>query len=1124
MYRFSANYANTDHNFVIQNVQDRPSARHKYLSVICVLKNILQRGCPTLPSKYLCEHMDLDNSGQTGEKIHLIDNTIPDWRNLIKGDEVQNYFPAREFFYEIIPSYLDDFKFIQQLILPEAEITEITGVDSVEFYGSRVDFYLPQAKLVIEIDGVQHKGNVDKLKDELRNNHLYEHGISTIRIESKDIREKNSKLEGKIQEIRRHLLSHNNILCDYKISFEHDISKVDTHVQKSLMATAILRFQITILKLLESGMLNVNDSNWNLQVIERDVSGFADIAIKDLFVWLKNLCKLSKINFVEPQVNIKTCSKITDLHDDDYSIKIDFSLLKRWTNDSEQYPDIVFVRTDYYDDKNYFKVSASDPIKYKIVVDGKDSDLPALSFLLENIFNFKEFNSGQLPIIINALACNDTIGLLPTGSGKSLCYQLVALLQPCISFVVVPIKSLMYDQKYNLDKRYITHTNYISSDQTPDDKAKIQKNFSEGKYLFVWISPERFQTRVFREYLDVLNKELNIGLAVIDEVHCISEWGHDFRTSYLNLSKTIRKYCPSATFLGLTATASVNVLKDILVEFEVNRSNVKTLPSFTRPELTFKVIKDEGKTEDEKKNALFGLLNSLVQNRNVLSPVGENTKSGIIFTPFVNGRNGCYMLSNELTRRYNTKVYYYSGEVPNIRKMPVMNSDAFNKYKQQVQKLFQNNEFSLLVATKAFGMGIDKSNIRYTIHYGIPGSMEALYQEAGRAGRDKEPAGCYVLYSNEYKNKNKLDKIFDLNSTVDEIRELSNEVGFDSRDMLRNIFLWLSNRNSLEHDFNSMKKIFDNFAELNASKTISAKKVGISLSQLQKVVYQLSLIGVVEDWIINDWNQQNGIIEVYFSSYSDESIMESLVQYIQKYDKKFNLNNRNKQMDDYHTIADEDLLVYEKACKILLKWQYENISYNRRQSIKNLADLCENFSDSKGFQNTIEDYFKFTDITYNFDFIAEEPEVVSNWFSPFFKVEDGNHIRLAVSEVESLKVNLSRFLESYRYNMGLNFISGIIRLILNDYQDRDGKVRLQSAFEQINDMTEEDKDLILYKTLEVGKAYLDQERREDLSELLITNFRDNAHIIYAELKDNYSLNYILSSSKSRLNAIGEKLL
>lgn len=1128
MLKFSANYAKTNNNFVLQNIPNRLSQENEYAPIICVLKNILQRGCPTSLSKYLAETIGGNLLDEDFERLHLIDNEAPHWENVIKGDEENNYFPAREFFYEIIPNYLREFSFIQQLILPEAAINEITGIETNEFYESRVDFYLPQAKLVIEIDGCQHKGDIDQEVDKKRDEHLYSNGITTVRIDTGDIREKSTKFNEKIEEIRACLIAHKKELYKYDNFLKGYLSDEDkSKLNQALIATAVIRFQITILQLLECGKLDVKADTWNIRILERDIHGFADIALKDLLLWLKNLCKLYKISFSGPKLNIELCHIESELYNNDKAdeVKIDFSVLKRWTNECERFRKTVFVRNDYYEEKNYFKVSTAEPIKYRIVLDGDDSDYNSLIFVLENIFGFNEFTPGQLPIITNALACVDTVGLLPTGSGKSLCYQFVALLQPCVSFVVDPIKSLMLDQKDNLDRKHINRTNYISSDQNGEEKGRIQKEFAEGKYLFVWISPERFQTKTFREYLEQLNTTMMIGLAVIDEVHCISEWGHDFRTSYLNLSKTIRKHCPSAVFLGLTATASVNVLKDILIEFEIKRGNVKTLPSFTRKELTFEVIKDNGQTINGKKLCLEKLLDKLTRHRDVLTLSGKNTRSGIIFTRSVNGQNGCYKLANDLSARYGTKVYWYSGKVPEINKRRLMTDKAFNKYKNEVQKAFKNNAFPLLVATKAFGMGIDKSNIRYTIHFGMPGSMEALYQEAGRAGRDKKPAGCYVLYSKENKGKEHIDKIFDLNSTVDDISEIYEKIQFDGRDIFSNMFLWLSNQESFEQDYHNMEEIVEKVAKPNSSELIiKCKDFHLSLAQLQKIIYKLSIIGIVDDWTIKDWNQEKGFIVVDFCEYTDESIMNGLLKYIKKYDKDFDINNENKETNQYHEILCQDLPVYRKAYKILIRWQYENIAYNRRQSIKNLADLCEGFTDSDYFQNILEDYFKFTDVTYSFDDIAENPKKYDNWFSTFLKCEDEKKEQLTVSELKSLKANLSRFLESYRYNIGLNWISGMVRLILKEYEDVDGKKRLQSAFEQISKLPEEDQVSILNKTLDIGKIYLDAESREDLSEMIIKNYKAGAEKVYIELEDNYSLNYLLGNYANRLRNIGDGLL
>lgn len=584
---------------------------------------------------------DLHLLKEFNKRLVLIDRQMPKWETTIKGNDLENKYPARDFFEKDIPIYLNEYQFIQQLIIPEVYFTDIIEEYNKKFAKQQVDFYLPQAKMVIEIDGQQHKNDdVTRINDKYRDEFLSKYGVNVIRIDTLDLYKKNQLFLKKIEEIKDRLNQFHKVL--------------------------------------------------NFNILSREVSGFAKLAIEDLLLWLKNLCKLKKIPYYNPKINISYCNSESEFVFNSKDINVDFSLLRRWTDENKNNREVIYIRTDYYDRANYFNVSTSDPIKYEIV------------------------NDGQLPIIINALTCNDTIGLLPTGSGKSLCYQLTALLQPCVSFIVCPIKSLMYDQKDNLDRAYISHTNYISSDQNAETKSLIGQEFAEGKYFFIWISPERFQVQEFRDYLVQLNKEQTIALAVIDEVHCLSEWGHDFRTSYLNLVKTIRNYCPSAWFLGLTATASSFVLEDLKVEFNIEPRNIKTLTSFTRPELKFYVRKDISENQEDKKRILYDLLSELNNKHNIF---GDATKSGLIFTLFKNGKFGCYKLTNEISTKFKVDAKWYCGEVPMTHifgmglknaSTPVMKVDVFDKYKMKVQKDYKNNGFPLLVSTKAFGMGIDK--------------------------------------------------------------------------------------------------------------------------------------------------------------------------------------------------------------------------------------------------------------------------------------------------------------------------------------------------------------------------------------------------------------------------------
>ncbi len=569
MKKFTANYSHSNHNFVIQNLEGQ-RIDDECLPIVCILKNILQRGCPTLLSKFLQEKLEpIHKLNEFHNSYPLIDNSIPKWDRIIRGDVKGNYFPAKKFFEELIPKYIPEYAFIQQLIIPEVPINTITQVDVDEFANQQVDFYLPQAYLIIEIDGSQHDHN--DFQDSLRDKQTAKYGIKTVRIKTTDLNAENGSFKKSIEEIidriekvidRQKSRRENNpyfiSLEDYKSAYEAKVGLSNPNY----LSTAVIRFQILILEFLEYGTLDFS-KEWKIEIVENDITDFTELAIQDLFQWLAPLFKLHKINWEIPKYSIKYLKSNQEFSNSSDIVRINFALLKRYTDEFQTNPSIIFVRTDYLDEYLYFKkgdsidnlkfvsfesydyfqVSCTNPVKYQLQFGGGESDEIPLLFLLQNIFlqdipdlNFIE---GQLPIIANALARNDTIGLLPTGSGKSVCYQLSAILQPAISFVVCPIKSLMYDQKADLDLCAFTRVNHITSDDDAEDKARIQTEFGQGKYHFIFISPERFQIRTFRQYFSAVNRHYNIAYAVIDEVHCLSEWGHDFRTAYLNLSNTI---------------------------------------------------------------------------------------------------------------------------------------------------------------------------------------------------------------------------------------------------------------------------------------------------------------------------------------------------------------------------------------------------------------------------------------------------------------------------------------------------------------------------------------------------------------------------------------------------------
>ncbi|MEI9921117.1 MAG: DEAD/DEAH box helicase [Bacteroidota bacterium] len=1161
MRKFSAAYSFTNQNFVIQNL-DGPRIENEFLAPICILKNVLQRGCPSRLSKFLQRSIGAIHQSAEYEKPYpLISKQVPKWQRVIRGDEKGNYYPAKKFFDEIIPTFLPDYQFIQPLLIPEMPLNLITMVDVDEFAGQQVDFYLPQAYLVIEIDGRSH--TLQQGHDAVRDAYLAKYGVKTIRISTTVLEQRGALLGERVslikdcvqkaidkQSIRRETDKTFISLSDYKHRFENAIDFSDPNYQ----VAAIIRFQILVLELIETGKLDFS-TEWNFEIFNNDNCEFADLALLDLFEWFQHLFKLHKITWNIPQYSVKYVNSINSFSFGSVCIKVDFSLSKRYTDEFQLHPDVIFVRTDYLDEFRFFKkgdgrdklvfssfqrydhfsVSTAERVNYQLKFGGQDTDEASLIFLLGNIFlqeiSGLQFNEGQLTIIANALRGHDTIGLLPTGSGKSVCYQLAAILQPGVSFVVCPIKSLMYDQVADLHGCSVSRISQITSDNDGEDKERIQSEFAKGRYLFIFISPERFQIQTFRDYLSAVNKSFRIIYAVVDEVHCLSEWGHDFRTAYLNLSRTIGHLCKGSKFIGLTATASLNVLKDIQIEFGVKQEDVRTPLNYTRKELLFEAVDDFQMKEDHLKK----ILADLDEVNDVFGIKGPSSRCGIIFTPTVSGKQGCYALAKKLSSHFKTDVRYYSGTVPKIDKQPVLTDSEYDEYKMTVQNDFKESKFTLLTATKAFGMGVNKQNIHYTIHYGIPGSMEALYQEGGRAGRDKirfqnEQARCIVLLSKSRKPKELTDQLWLRETHLPKLNELLGQI---DGDLNSNLFLFASGLQSVTEEFQLIKRLYETYSSGSKATVVEGSAIKADKAKTEKAIYRLSQLGIVSDWTISNFFS-GGKFEVDFIKHTDASVTENLLKTIHKYQSSFSLDevHSDPKYIRYAKIlnAPVEYSHLDKSILLLLQWSYDNFAYHRRESLKNIYEntclLADGTISQAKFKETLENYFKFNQSTYILQYIAENPKDVSRWFEPFHQI-DNNTVTdklLTVQQQEALRDNLRRFLESYMYNPGLDLISGMVRLWLNDFEDTDGRNRLESALKEVRRFDAINIDYVKKQILKVGAVFRSKQRIL-LSECLCEIFTDEEtqQMIFEKLQDEHSLSLILDKANIRLQKINSKI-
>lgn len=327
--------------------------------------------------------------------------------------------------------------------------------------------------------------------------------------------------------------------------------------------------------------------------------------------------------------------------------------------------------------------------------------------VLQNYFGYTAFRDGQERLIDAVLAGRDAFGIMPTGGGKSLCYQVPAMMLPGLTFVISPLISLMHDQVLALKTAGIPAA-YINSTLSYEQLQTVFRNVRAGKYKLVYVAPERLET----EGLLRLANEVSIDFVAVDEAHCISQWGQDFRPSYLKIVDFIKALHKRPVVAAFTATATDVVRQDVIRILELKKP-VCVITGFDRPNLRYEVRRG-----GKKEQILMQLLQS------------QKDQSGIIYCAT---RKRVESVCQSLCAKGIPATRYHAGLSEEERKN---NQEAFVYDRKPV-----------MVATNAFGMGIDKSNVRFVIHYNMPQSLEAYYQEAGRAGRDGEASDCVLLYS-----------------------------------------------------------------------------------------------------------------------------------------------------------------------------------------------------------------------------------------------------------------------------------------------------------------------------------------------------------------------------------------
>lgn len=833
--------------------------------IYAVLSNIIVRGLPTKASRFIEEAFSAygnmlqpDNLGGIRYSInelnsddifltlHALDNRQSLSRSTYNCDILDSDLEAH-YICDVAP------KMFQQLFYPQRCLRSITQDPANQ--SQRVDFscQFPYGKtikgVVLELDGERYHNSSSKDNDDCRTNVLLRSSWNCIRIGEKEI--SNADFD---------CFDSDYIRCVKKAYNKPFDASWKKNLQLTLTPIGIARIQKIFVEALLMGKLNILSPKWDILVLERDVP-CAALAIADFNQMFNHLVNLSQTynQWSFPKVNLTIVSTpefaSSSLHQVGdmsinvfdksnnairnhlYDMVIDIAVMSRagvenisfskYKAKNECY---FHVRSSHFQ-RTERQIYTSSVIDYKPLVvkepNGEYTDITDtklhLEYFMQTLFRKEAFRPGQLPILSRALQNKCVIGLLPTGGGKSLTYQIAAMLQPGVTVIVDPLRSLMKDQYDGLLKAGIDTCTYINATIDGAEKEKRGKAMEDSLLQFVFLSPERLCIYSFREKLKNMH-ELGVyfSYGVIDEVHCVSEWGHDFRFTYLHLGRNLYNYVlprqtedrKHITLFGLTATASFDVLAD--VERELSGNGQFLLDSDTivrdentnRLELQYKIekipveysidqyydpnqvlkdypkalsIKDKWVAYEAKQKFLTHYVKVIPQyirelqnddNKKVITEQyfvrqskertnvpdlevsmpddyaekkEKYSESGIVFCPHKNATGISVNLNASELKKCMDVGTFMGSSGGDLDGSENIDNESFRNL-----ELFRNNKLPIMVATKAFGMGIDKPNVRFTVNMNYSSSLESFVQEAGRAGRDRRMA-LSVIFLSDYK-------------------------------------------------------------------------------------------------------------------------------------------------------------------------------------------------------------------------------------------------------------------------------------------------------------------------------------------------------------------------------------
>ncbi len=616
----------------------------------------------------------------------------------------------------------------------------------------------------------------------------------------------------------------------------------------------------------------------------------------------------------------------------------------------------------------------------------------------------------QADPILKLLDQQDCIALMPTGFGKSLIYQLAGMMMPGVTLVVDPTIALMKDQVEGLKADGFDRSTSVSSKTPRELVADLNVRIGRGEFQFLFLSPERLQTPGFRQTMRSLTNSAQVSLAVVDEAHCVSEWGHDYRPAYLHLADRLRELGRADAddpppLVGLTGTASRAVLRDMLVELKVD--TVLRPDSFDRAELEFDVRRVRGGSSTRSHKALEGVLSALprefrMSGADFYAARGSSTTAGIVFVPHVNGKFGLSEVGDLVVGETRAKVALYGGS-------------------KREDGPFTENKASVMVATKAFGMGIDKENVHWTVHLGMPASIESFYQEAGRAGRTRQKALCTVVYSelDQSRNDDLLDPGIDFEEAKRRYKKTQGpEWWLQADDVTRALFFHFNAFEGSASDVDSAREVLRRAGDLTKSHRVELPMD--EEKRKEKAVCVLRRVGVVREY---DVEYRAKKIIAHFEPFDAERSRRRLAEYFVAADPaRAGILQRKAE-----AVAASDNQAHAlELARLLIEFTYDQVERGRRRMTREAMLLARNAQNDAEIRQRLLDYLSEGVGAANLEKLLEQPQVdFKAWWGFVEKIN-------LPQEAGELRGMCIRALESWPEHPGLLLTRAVAEALCTD--------------------------------------------------------------------------------------------